>query len=158
YNRDNGAVSADAFRAYINDSPRVDLDGFHLAAPAIAFVEVTNRCNLRCKHCYVSSGVARPNEMPTEMILRTLDELGEMGALQVFLTGGELFSHRDAVTIINHARTKPFITQIVTNGTLLTEEKLAAITPRTSFFISFDTADPERTIRGGMDFPMLRQR
>jgi radical SAM protein with 4Fe4S-binding SPASM domain len=136
--------------------PVVDLSGFHLAAPAIAFVEVTNLCNLRCKHCYVSSGYKRPDEMATDLILRTLDELAAAGVLQIFLTGGELFAHRDAVRIISHARSKPFITQIFTNGLLITEEKLAQLPPGTSFNISFDTADPERTIRGGMDFPKLR--
>ncbi|OYD06345.1 radical SAM/SPASM domain-containing protein [Paludifilum halophilum] len=146
------------FDISIIDDPLVDLERFHLSAPAIAFIETTNLCNLRCKHCYADSAVKRPNEMSTEMILKLIDELADMGVLQVFLTGGELFSHRDATTIIRHAMSKPFLTQIFTNGLLITEEKLASIPPGASFFISFDTADPERTIRGGMDFPKLRER
>jgi radical SAM protein with 4Fe4S-binding SPASM domain len=145
------------FRPFIVRSPAVQLENFHLTAPAIVFVETTNLCNLRCKHCYVSSGYRRPNEMPTEVLLRVLDELAEMGVLQIFLTGGELFAHKDAVRIIQHALTKPFVTQIFTNATLITEEKLAQLPPGTSFNVSFDTADPVRTVRGGMDFPKLRQ-
>jgi AdoMet-dependent heme synthase len=136
--------------------PIVDLDRFRLEAPVIAFVEVTNACNLRCKHCYVSSAMKRPNEMSTEEVLRLIDDLAELGTLQIFLTGGELFMRRDIVQIIRHARAKPFVTQIFTNGTLLTEDKLAALPPGTSFNISFDTADPSRTIRGKMDYPKLR--
>src|SRR5206468_1496550 len=137
--------------------PLVEMEGFHLSAPVNAFLEITNRCNLRCKHCYVSSGIARPDEMPTDQILRTLDDLEEMGTLGVFLTGGEVFSHRDAVKIIRHAKSKPYAVDIFTNGLLITEEKLAQLPPGTSFAISFDTADPERTVRGGMDYPKLRR-
>ncbi|WEG16688.1 radical SAM protein [Alkalihalophilus pseudofirmus] len=146
------------YQEYMIDEPLVDLDKFHLSAPAIAFIETTNLCNLRCKHCYANSALKRPNEMSTDLIKDTIDQLAEVGVLQLFLSGGEIFAHKDAVEIINYARTKPFYTQIFTNGMLITEEKLKALTPNTSFFISFDTADPERTIRGGMDFPKLREK
>ncbi|MGW0911395.1 radical SAM/SPASM domain-containing protein [Streptomyces sp. NPDC002784] len=149
-------VSAAELMTHTLSDPLVTLDRFHLSAPAIAFVETTNLCNLRCKHCYADSALKRPDEMSTPRIKALLDEFAELGVLQVFLTGGEIFSHRDAVEIIRYARTKPFSTQIFTNGLLITEERLAAIPPGQSFFISFDTADPERTVRGRMDFPKLQ--
>jgi len=145
------------FDDYVLDAPLVDLDRFHLSAPAIAFIETTNLCNLRCSHCYAWSGEKRPHELETERILRLLDEFASCGVLQVFLTGGGLFAHRDALHIIKHARSKPFSTQIFSNGLLITEPMLAEIPPGQSFFISFDTAVPERTIRGKMDFPKLRK-
>ncbi|MGW7646909.1 radical SAM/SPASM domain-containing protein [Streptomyces bobili] len=149
-------VSVHELMAYAISDPLVELERFHLSAPAIAFVETTNLCNLRCRHCYADSALKRPNEISTRALKGLLDDFAKMGVLQVFLTGGEIFSHRDAVEIIQHARTKPFSTQIFTNGLLITEEKLAKIPPGQSFFISFDTADPERTVRGRMDFPKLR--
>lgn len=149
-------TSVDELMAYAISDPLVELERFHLSAPAIAFVETTNLCNLRCRHCYADSALKRPNEISTKALKDLLDDFAEMGVLQVFLTGGEIFSHRDAVEIIQHARTKPFSTQVFTNGLLITEEKLAKIPPGQSFFISFDTADPERTVRGRMDFPKLR--
>ncbi|MGW5638266.1 radical SAM/SPASM domain-containing protein [Streptomyces sp. NPDC003832] len=150
-------VPAEELMTHAITDPLVTLDRFHLSAPAIAFVETTNLCNLRCKHCYADSALKRPDEMSTPRIKALLDEFAELGVLQVFLTGGEIFSHRDAVEIVNHARSKPFSTQIFTNGLLVTEERLAAIPPGQSFFISFDTADPERTVRGRMDFPKLQR-
>lgn len=154
---ENGeGVDPREFDRFVIGSPLVPLERFHLTAPAIAFIETTNSCNLRCLHCYADSAVRRTDEMSTERIFRLLDELDELGTIQVFLTGGEVFSHRDAVQIIQHARTKSFSTQIFTNGILATEEKLAAIPPGQSFFVSFDTADPVRTVRGKMDFPLLR--
>ncbi|MGW7608700.1 radical SAM/SPASM domain-containing protein [Streptomyces sp. NPDC054766] len=150
------AVAAAELMTHALTDPLVTPDRFHLPAPAIAFVETTNLCNLRCRHCYADSAFRRPDEISTPRIKQLLDEFAEMGVLQVFLTGGEIFSHRDAVEIIQHARSKPFSTQIFTNGLLVTEEKLARIPPGQSFFISFDTADPERTVRGRMDFPKLQ--
>lgn len=150
------SVDAREFDPFVISSPLVPLERFHLSAPAIAFIETTNSCNLRCLHCYADSAVRRTDEISTERILQLLDEFEEMGVIQVFLTGGEVFSHRDAVQIIQYARTKSFSTQIFTNGILATEEKLASIPPGQSFFVSFDTADPVRTVRGKMDFPLLR--
>jgi radical SAM protein with 4Fe4S-binding SPASM domain len=150
-------VTAEELMTHALADPLVTLERFHLPAPAIAFVETTNLCNLRCRHCYADSALKRPDEMSTPAVKSLLDDFAELGVLQVFLTGGELFSHRDAVEIVQHARSKPFSTQIFTNGLLITEEKLAAIPPGQSFFISFDTADPERTVRGKMDFPKLQR-
>jgi len=146
------------FDEYIILNPFINLEEFHLSAPLIAFIETTNLCNLRCKHCYASSAYKRPNEIDTKGILKLIDELDEMGVLQVFLSGGEVFAHPDAVELIQHAMSKRFYTQVFTNGLLITEEKLKAIPAGCSFFISFDTASPERTIRGKMDFPKLRQK
>jgi AdoMet-dependent heme synthase len=157
YNSGAAGFEPADFEEYVLTSPLVEMEQFHLSAPAITFIETTNLCNLRCKHCYADSGFRRPNEIDTDIILSLIDEFARIGVLQVFLTGGEIFAHRDAVEIIRYAKSKPFSTQVFTNGLLITEAKLAALPP-TSFFISFDTADPERTVRGKMDFPTLRQR
>jgi len=143
---------------YIITDPLVDLRSFHLSAPLIAFIEITNLCNLKCKHCYAFSGLKRENEIDKGIIFKLLDDLDELGVLQVFLTGGEVFAHPDAVEIINYSMQKSFSTQIFTNGLLITEKKLAQLEPGVSFFISFDTADPERTIRGKMNFPKLKEK
>ncbi|MFD0706078.1 radical SAM protein [Photorhabdus akhurstii] len=67
---------------------------------------------MRCQHCYAWSGKKRDNELSTERIKALIDEFEALGVLQVFLTGGELFAHKDAIEIIQHARQKPFSTQI----------------------------------------------
>lgn len=144
------------FEDYIQESPYVIVENFHLSAPAIAFIEITNLCNLRCTHCYADSGKRRENEMTTPEIIDLIDQLAIMGVMQVFLTGGEVFAHKDVLEIIKHARTKPFSTQIFTNGLLITEEHLRNIPEGQSFFVSFDTAIPEKTVRGKMDYPKLR--
>ncbi|WP_371526351.1 radical SAM protein [Streptomyces sp. NBC_01283] len=135
-------VSSTELMSHVLTDPLVELERFHPSAPAIAFVETTNLCNLRCRRCYADSALKRPDEISTPRIKRLLDDFADMGVLQVFLTGGEIFSHRDAGEIIRHARRKPFSTQIFTNGLLSTEERLAEIPAGQSFFISFDTRPP----------------
>ncbi|MEQ2018806.1 radical SAM protein [Photorhabdus bodei] len=157
FNRGDMPKDMAFFEDFILESPFVALDNFHLSAPAIAFIETTNLCNLRCQHCYAWSGKKRDNELSTERIKALIDEFEALGVLQVFLTGGELFAHKDAIEIIQHARQKPFSTQIFSNGLLITEEKLKRIPKGQSFFVSFDTAVPERTVRGKMNFPKLRE-
>ena len=149
-------IDAFDFDNYIISDPYVELEGFHLNGPIIGFIEITNLCNLTCKHCYAFSGKKRNAEMSTEKIFELIDEFDKIGTLQLFLTGGEVFAHKDATDIINYALTKKFTLQIFTNGTLITEEKLRKIKSSVSFFISFDTADPQRTIRGKMNFPFLK--
>ena len=148
------------FTRHIISDPLVDLDNFYLSGPAIAFIEITNFCNLTCKHCYAFSGPKdkREDELTREEILDLLDQFEELGVLQVFLTGGEVFAHPNAVEIINYAKTKSFTTQIFTNGTLIKERHLSKIPEGTSFLVSFDTADPVKTVRGGMDYPILKEK
>lgn len=151
-----GTIESVDFDDYIINNPYVELNNFHLSGPLIGFIEITNLCNLTCTHCYAFSGKKRKEELSTERIFELIDEFERIGTLQLFLTGGEVFAHKDAIEIINYALTKKFVLQIFTNGTLITEERLKRINSSASFFISFDTADPERTIRGKMNFPKLK--
>ena len=91
------------------------------AAPQIvqAMVELTYGCNLRCVHCYNPTHEAK-NELTTEQVLRTLDELAAQGCLRVGFTGGELFTRRDALEIMRYAKSLGLIINILTNATMIT--------------------------------------
>ena len=156
-NRGEAAYSAEQMDAHILYEFDVSPERFHLSAPAIAFLEVTNLCNLACKHCYAHSSpqAKRPNELSLAEIKALLDEWDESGVLQVFLTGGEVFTHPDAVEIIRYARSKRFLTQIFSNGLLITEAHLAQLPAGTAFFVSFDSASAGSTIRGKMTYEKL---
>lgn len=142
---------------YIQYDLDIDLEKFHFSAPAIAFLELTNICNLTCRHCYAHSSPngKRERELSDLEIKNLLDKWDEMGVLQVFLTGGEVFAHPSAIEIIKHARSKLFLTQIFTNGLLITEEHLKAIPKGTAFFVSFDSASNDFSIRGKMTYERL---
>jgi len=91
------------------------------------FIEMTYNCNLRCRHCYKTSDVnnarINPQYLRKERAFELLDEIEEIGALEVYFTGGEMFTNPDAYEIIEYACKKNFLTIILTNGTLIMSDK-----------------------------------
>jgi len=61
--------------------------------PSLRYLElqITDRCNLRCKHCYLGDGSAR--ELPAPQVRSTLRQFEELQGLRVLITGGEPVLH-----------------------------------------------------------------
>lgn len=90
--------------------------------------ELTNRCNLSCKHCYRVP--EKREELSYREICNLLDELREMGTFYLFFTGGEALVRSDFFQIAEYARKKGFLLVLMTNGTLISDEeadKIAAL-------------------------------
>lgn len=51
-------------------------------------IEITNRCNLSCSHCYVDNGQCR--DMDKKTILQVIEESNRMGINRLVLTGENL--------------------------------------------------------------------
>ncbi len=114
---------------------RDKLDSIPERYPLACQWELTCRCNLRCVMCYTDC-YNRPDkiqdELPTQDIVRIMDELAEAGCLELCLTGGEPLARPDFFEIYEHAKRKGFLVTIFTNGTLITEaiaDRLAALPP-----------------------------
>ena len=91
--------------------------------PVSGSLEVTERCNLRCQHCYIPAkqrAGSRRRELKLPEIERILAEIAESGCLWLLLTGGEPFLRRDFLDIYTSARRKGLILTLFTNGTLIT--------------------------------------
>jgi len=92
--------------------------------PVCGSIEITQRCNLTCAHCYnnlpLSHQEARRSELTYEEHCRILDEITEAGCLWLLYTGGEIFSRKDFLDIYTYAKQKGFIISLFTNGTLIT--------------------------------------
>lgn len=92
------------------------------------YVFVTNDCNLRCTHCYVSSGDYVPeNEMTGDDIYRLVDEARELGVQRFYFTGGEPFMRRDIFKLIEYACSESELV-ILTNATFFNKSILARLT------------------------------
>ncbi|SDI00680.1 radical SAM protein [Desulfosporosinus hippei] len=101
-----------------------------------ASFELTSRCNLQCKMCYVCQnandreGMAK--ELTTEQWISLAQEAQDLGLLFLTLTGGEVFMRKDFREIYQRLMMMGFILTIYTNGTLITPEIvnwLAAMPP-----------------------------
>ena len=92
------------------------------------WVQVNDFCNLACAHCLVSSGPTRDQGLATERIVDAIDQAVALGAVRVFLTGGEPLARPDILdlcrrVIATHRRELV----ILTNGTLLKGKRLDAL-------------------------------
>lgn len=89
--------------------------------------EVTNKCNLRCKHCLPMSGPARPGELTTEEAMAALKTFQAAGASRVFFTGGEPFSRNDFLDLLEQAVALGMRASVITNATLLSKATLETV-------------------------------
>ena len=82
-----------------------------------ANIELTYRCNWRCKHCYIDnySNIG----LDYNRICKLLDELKLCGVETILFTGGEVFVRKDFLKIIKYARDKGFLISIFSNISLL---------------------------------------
>jgi len=87
--------------------------------PRGVLFEITHRCNLRCRHCYVVPE-SKKRELTTFEIKSIFDQLVEAGCLHVTLTGGEPLMREDIFSLIDYARRIGLFIHLFTNATLIT--------------------------------------
>lgn len=92
-------------------------------APFQVVWNVTNSCNLRCKHCYANAGSGANHDLPTADAKRIIDRIAEWGVVVLAFSGGEPLVRRDILELARHASSSGLYTAIATNGVLLSKEK-----------------------------------
>ena len=127
-------------------------------APFSVNLELTARCNLKCRMCWLwgensvgSSFVGE--EMDTATIKRTIDSLARYRPF-IYLQGGEIMVRNDLVAIMRHLTQRHLVFGFTTNATLTTEE-LAREIVRHAAAVSVSLDGPEvkhEAIRGQGNF------
>ncbi len=84
--------------------------------PKLCVWEVTQGCNLRCKHCGSSCENALEDELNTEEMLDVCRQLSELGVESVTLTGGEPTTRKDICQVVQELHHRGIIVNIITNG------------------------------------------
>ncbi len=87
--------------------------------------ELTGRCNLDCKMCYVPNldhCAAREKELSTDQWKKIFDQAYDLGMLFATLTGGECLLRPDFRELYLHLWNKRLRVSVLTNGTLLNED------------------------------------
>ncbi|UCG77244.1 MAG: radical SAM protein [Nitrospirota bacterium] len=93
---------------------------FEQKVPLSGSIDLTDSCNLRCSHCYISDGRERKTiEMNTSTICKIIDEITESGCLHLLLTGGEPLLRKDFREIYVHAKMRGLLVSVFSNGTLV---------------------------------------
>ena len=150
-------VSHEDIARYRLETIQIDTD-FHLNAPLIVWIELTRKCNLRCRHCYVGAGEPLEGELSTEELCLLLEDLKGMKALSLVITGGEPTLHKDFAHILRYACELGFVIGVATNGLPLTQEGLDQL-PRTyedlRVNVSLDGAGQYNPLRGEVSFKQI---
>jgi radical SAM protein with 4Fe4S-binding SPASM domain len=119
---------------------------------SVAHWSVTGKCNMRCRHCYMSAPQAKYGEISTETALKTIGQLAEAGIAKVNLTGGEPLVRADFWQIVDALREKEIaIERIFTNGLLVDGKLLDGLEQRgmkPEFSLSFDGVGWHDWLRG----------
>lgn len=90
-------------------------------------VHLNRRCNLACAHCYSASGPRETEELPAPDLIRFLAEVADQGYGVVAFSGGEPFLYPDFVPVLEAAKKFGLRRLAVTNGTVLTGARTAAL-------------------------------
>jgi MoaA/NifB/PqqE/SkfB family radical SAM enzyme len=97
---------------------------------------LTERCNLRCRHCYQGDGTGE--ELPLPLVREAVTEISEMFAAwkescgvalapSFNITGGEPLLRSDIFTIIDDIGRRGFAMFLLTNGTLIDGDTAARL-------------------------------
>lgn len=96
--------------------------------PLSGTFELTARCNLDCRMCYIhkraNDSAARAGERTADQWLALAEECQKAGTLLLLLTGGEPFLLPDFPKIYSGCRSLGLMVSINTNGTLITDDMI----------------------------------
>jgi MoaA/NifB/PqqE/SkfB family radical SAM enzyme len=90
--------------------------------PVLAHIIPMRRCNLACAYCNEFDDFSKP--VPLETMAARLDKLAALGTTVVSISGGEPLMHPELDAIIAHIRRHRMMAGMITNGYLLTAERI----------------------------------
>jgi radical SAM protein with 4Fe4S-binding SPASM domain len=81
---------------------------------------LTDRCNLRCRHCYIGDSLHQ--DLPYETIREILKEFEKIQGLRLLLSGGEPLLHPQFWKVNEVLRDYAFRSVLLSNGALITKD------------------------------------
>ncbi|WP_158080469.1 PqqD family peptide modification chaperone [Alkalithermobacter paradoxus] len=123
----------------------------NLIIPISLSLELTNSCQLRCVHCFNSSGIMRDNELTVNEFINIAQQFSELGTQTIFLTGGEPFIKKDVNKLIDFVAKEFSTVNIASNAYTLEEETIELISKHKNISIQVSIDGIENThdkIRG----------
>jgi radical SAM protein with 4Fe4S-binding SPASM domain len=108
-------------------------------------LEITPRCNLQCRHCYINlpsdDQDARSRELTLPEISAIADQAVALGAIWVLISGGEPLLREDFSEIYLALKRKGLLVSVFTNATLIRDEHI-------ELFSKYPPRDIEVTVYG----------
>jgi radical SAM protein with 4Fe4S-binding SPASM domain len=117
------------------------------SAPLFAVWNFTNRCNLKCKHCYQDSEhQAIANELSLEEKLGVIDQMGALSMPMLAISGGEPTISPHLLPVVERAAGYGMHLSLATNGTTMTPQRCRELANAGLRYveISLDSVDAAR--------------
>jgi MoaA/NifB/PqqE/SkfB family radical SAM enzyme len=115
------------------------------------YLYITERCQLRCGHCYMGDRLERGLVLPFEKAASIMEYCRRLGGEYITFLGGEPTLHKDLPRMVDHALDLGYI-QVMINSNGLLERTIDRIAPEKLHYISFSldgaTAAIHDRIRG----------
>ncbi len=110
------------------------------------YLLLTERCNMRCPHCYIAAGDKKSNaELNLEKYLEVISKLRNRGLNYIKMTGGEPMIRKDIVMgILEYSIRNGIQVSLETNGTLLTKDDLRFFSSLTNLELSMSLDYPDQ--------------
>ncbi|MBV9507096.1 MAG: radical SAM protein [Acidobacteriia bacterium] len=93
--------------------------------PILAHIIPIRRCNLSCAYCNEYDRSSNP--VPTETMFERVNRLADLGTTIITISGGEPLLHPALDLIIRQVRRRGIIAGMITNGYLLTAERIQSL-------------------------------
>lgn len=95
--------------------------------PASGVFELTSRCNLACRMCYIRNEACATEELPAAAWLELARQAVDHGMIFLLLTGGEVFLRQDFWEIYEPIARMGVILTLFTNATLIRRDHAARL-------------------------------
>ncbi|PHD57115.1 A0A073K2N4 (Uncharacterized protein) [Bacillus mycoides] len=114
---------------------------------------ITGKCNLRCKHCYLTDYTI---ESPFDQVIQFVDYFSQKGVYGIAFLGGEPLVRKDLEDVLTRVSQHNMRSKIATNGTLITKERARSLVASgcKQYQISLEGHSPELSdpVRGRATF------
>jgi MoaA/NifB/PqqE/SkfB family radical SAM enzyme len=100
-----------------------------LTGPDIRVLQVhpTRFCNMRCVHCYSSSGPEERSRLAVPLLEETIGHAARLGYNMLSISGGEPLLYPGLQAICAEGRRQRMLVTLVTNGTAMNEARLGEL-------------------------------
>ncbi len=142
----NGALPQKADPSNNNkETQENDTTEQYYSAPLSVIFELTNSCNLKCKHCLVDAGAANNQELSFADIKKIIDQLHELKVLNINFGGGEPLLRPDLFDILQYTSNLNIGVMLSTNGFLVTDSVLEKLEDINTFAVQISVDGLEKT-------------
>ena len=125
----------------------------------LVHINLTNNCNLRCSHCYMSAGKTKELRLDVDKIVEVIEKINEKNTTSdIVISGGEPFMFPELMELLKRLSDNKIT--LFTNGTLINEsnyKKICDYCDEVQISMEGVSEDCYETVRGKGNYKRVRK-